>query len=157
MIQRRKIVAGDVFRFRTGADLWGYGQVLLTDIIQYIVVFAPLFPADAPHFEIINSPVLFAGWTTDALIWNGRWEVVDNLSPVSFKFPEYKVGIEGRTWISDVTGQVIRPATRIEAQKLSFKTSNSPIIFQEALEAHHGLKAWKPYFEELTAEVKSMG
>lgn len=149
----RKLRAGDVFRFRGRMQGWGYGQILLSDIIQYIVVFEPKFADNTTLNDVVSSSVLLSGWTMDAKIYHGDWEIVGNISPIKFRFPQYKVNMSGQTWITDVNGKLLRLATVEESRGLSFKSSNSPIAFEKAFRAYHGDLPWEAYFDELRADL----
>lgn len=151
---RLKLKTGDIFRFGDSNDRFGYGQILRSDIIQYIVIFEPVFDANASLEEVLMSQLLLAGWTSDARFFSGDWEVVGNrvLGHV-FKFPEYKIEISGDTWVTDVDGKPLRLATPDEARHLLFQTSHAPIAFEKAFRAHHGRLPWEPRFDQL--RVKS--
>jgi hypothetical protein len=157
MSKRRKIKVGDVFRFGTGSNRWGFGQVLMSDILQFIVVFEPMFPDNVDVGLVLKSPLLLAGWTSDALFWHQRWEVVENRPALKFRFPEYKVEMEGRTWLTDVEGHMIRLASVTEEHELMHKFSSSPISFQKAFMAHHGLLSWESFFEDLLLKRNTGG
>lgn len=146
----RKFSTGDVFRFGNAEQGWGYGQALLSSILQYIVIFKPKFKIDIPLDEAITSPALLSGWTADARVLSGDWEIVGNMPPLrNFEFLEYKVEISGQLWVVDIQGRPLRLATDREAQTLSFKSSHSPIAFEKAFKAHHGDLPWEARFNEL--------
>ena len=151
MNKRRRIKSGDIFRFAVESNISGFGQVLLSDIIQFIVVFEPLFDSDTGAHPARTSQTLLAGWTSDALFWHGRWEVVDNVPPIHYRFPEYIVEIEGRTWVTDINGHPIRLATPAEAKELTLSFSSAPIAFERAFKAHHGFLPWDSRYQELCA------
>ncbi|HYG29065.1 MAG TPA: Imm26 family immunity protein [Allosphingosinicella sp.] len=153
MGKRIKISGGDIFRFSAGTDGYGYGQVLVTDIIQYIVVFEPVFSSTATIEEVIREDRLLAGWSSDALMWHGQWLIVGNAPPIDFTFPQYKIQIEGQTWVTDFKGKSLRLATTDEARDLRFHTSNAPITFERAFKAYHGLLPWKAHYDELRLEA----
>lgn len=153
MTKRQKIRMGDIFRLDVAPEKYGFGQVLLTDILQFIVIFEPLYLKDEPIEAIRRSNLLLAGWTSDALFWHGRWKIVGNLPPLDFEFPEYIVDIEGRRWVTDVTGNCLRLATPHEARKLTFRFSSAPIAFEKAFKAHHGILPWEPQYEKLRVRV----
>jgi hypothetical protein len=154
---RKKILAGDIFRFPISQIDFGYGQVILSDIIQYIVVYELIMGDVFPYHEINSLEILLCGWTSDAKIYVGDWEIVERISPpTTIEFPVYKVGIAGETWITDVEGRALRRATSREARELPFKASHSPIAYEQAFKAHHGLGPWEPWFEQLLARRQSL-
>jgi hypothetical protein len=154
---RLKLSTGDVFRFAKSAEEWGYGQILRSDIIQYIVVFEPAFQSNAALGDIVKTQLLLCGWTADARFYSGDWERVGNMPAMAFSFPEYKVGISGRQWVTDVEGNALRLATPDVAKTLRFQSSESPITFEKAFKAHHGDLPWESRYEELLCHHKDYG
>jgi hypothetical protein len=152
-IVKLKLSAGDIFRFGDTENGWGYGQILRTDIIQYVVVFEPIFGIEAKLEEIAASPLLLSGWTSDARFFSGDWQVVGNKALRHVVFPEYKVGVSGDTWVTDVEGKLLRAATPEEAERLHFQTSHAPITFEDAFWAHHGKLPWDPWFDRLAIKA----
>jgi hypothetical protein len=148
-MKRIKISKNDVFRFLSSAEAWGYGQVLRTDIIQYIVVFRPELPINSKLEEIAMSPPLLCGWTSDARFYSDDWFIVGSAPAQTHFFPEYKVQISEKFWVTDVDGKVLRLATTREARGLPYKSSNSPIAFEKAFKAYHGRLPWESRFDEL--------
>ncbi|HWX90512.1 MAG TPA: hypothetical protein VNY75_09420, partial [Rhizomicrobium sp.] len=101
----RKISVGDVFRFGNSEDGWGYGQVIFSKTLQYIVVFEPLFQGEYALQQVIASPILLAGWTMDGRMQSGAWELQGNLKLIAkVDLPQYKVMISDRLWVTDVWG-----------------------------------------------------
>lgn len=149
-----KLSTGDIFRFRVPRHGFGYGQILRTDIIQYIAVFEPIFKSNAKLEDVSSSPLLFSGWTSDAKFFSGDWQVVGNVAPRRIIFPEYKVGVSGDTWATDVEGELLRPITPDEAEHLTFRTSHSPIAFEKAFGAYHGDLPWEERFDQLRVTPK---
>lgn len=151
-ITRKKIYVGDIFRFGLVPSEQGYGQVLKSDILQYIIVFEPIFEQSSNLEVVARSPTLLSGWTADARFISGDWNVVDNIPPPeNFVFPEYKVESSGRIWVTDNEGEHLRLANAREASRLCFRASHSPIAFEKAFWAHHGRLPWEPRFERMRA------
>lgn len=153
-MMKLRLSTGDVFRFAKSAKEWGYGQILRTDIIQYIVIFEPVFQDNAILSDIAVSQLLLCGWTSDARFYSKDWEIVGNTPTRAFSFPEYKVEISGRQWVTDVDGNTLRLATTREAKTLCFQSSHSPIAFEKAFKAHHGDLPWESRFEQLLCHHK---
>lgn len=150
MMRRRKILEGDIFRFKALSVGWSYGHVLISDILQFVIVFEPVFDKQPNLHGLIEMPPLFSEWTADARFRSGDWEVVGNIPPVGdFAFPEYKVGMSGQTWVTDVHGKLLRLATADEEGRLGFGGSHAPIAFEKAVRAWHGDLPWEPRFDEL--------
>lgn len=143
-----QIRLGDIFRFPASASIWGYGQVLLSSDLQYVVVFSPE-SKDIIKNTISNCNPLFHGWTADAKFITGDWEVVENAPPIHFTFPNYKVNVEERFWVTDVQGRLLREATRSESMSLLYRSSHSPIAFEKAFQAYLGMRPWESRFNDL--------
>lgn len=139
MPRRPKLRSGDVFRFRYDDTRFGVGQIILSKISLYIVIFEDLLSeAETDAFSAVSGAPLLAGWTHDAWIFHGRWTLVGEAQPLApIHFPEFKVGFDGKTWVTDVQGNIKRPANRGEEQSLDFQWSRSPVAFVDAFEAHH--------------------
>lgn len=152
MKARRKICAGDIFNFSVGDNGFAVGQVIISNILQYIIVFEPVFSEHVTVQEATKATPLLAGWTSDALIYHGHWKIAAQTDPVPFVFPEYKIGIEGQTWVTDVHGDCIRLATPSESENLRFRFSNSPIVFEQAFKAHQGMLPREEHVAEIYVE-----
>lgn len=152
----RNIDSGDVFRFGQSTMGWGYGQILISRTLQFVVIFEPVFQdADNPiQTDIIRTSVLLAGWTMDGRIQNGSWEIVGKTSDrPAFQFPQYRVEMSGKSWVTDVEGQRLREASSSERVKLKRKSSHSPIAYENAFWAYH-TNAWEERFEVLRVAPK---
>lgn len=150
MIKNNKISIGDVFQFGDAHTGWGYGQVLRSAILQFIIVFEPLFHRPAKFTVVVDSPHLLAGWTMDAKFQTGDWEIIGN-TPVNgnYFFPTYQVMINDSCWLTDVDGNPLRQVTPEEGRDLPLKSSVSPIVFEKAFKAHHGMVPWENRFQQL--------
>jgi hypothetical protein len=148
-----RIKAGDIFDIPTPDGRKGYGQVILSKTLQYIVVFEELYATPPDINELLKSEIFLVGWTSDALFFHGRWKVIANRAPISERvpFPWYKVNVCGERCIHDFNGEGHRPATDEDWELLEFKSSRSPIGYQKALLAHHGLGGWESDYDELKA------
>lgn len=149
MTSELKLSPGDVFRFGSSMMGWAYGQILISGTLQFVVVFKPIFQAAAipPLVDVVRSPILLNGWTMDARIQSGSWEVLGNTSaPPAFSFPEYAVEIEGRIWVTDVEGRQLRQASQNEKVTLRHKSSHSPIAYEKAFWAFH-TDEWERRFD----------
>jgi Immunity protein 26 len=151
MTHKRKkgIEAGDIFCFQVSAKGFAYGQVLISNILQYIIIYEEILD-QISSLNAEASPILLSGWTMDAKLRNGDWEIVGRIDPpTAVEFPLYKVGISGQMWVTDVRGCTLRLATAEEEAGLSFQSSHSPGLYEDAFKAHHGLAPWESYFEKL--------
>ncbi len=138
MAKRLKIDSGDVFAFPAG-EKFAAGQVLISNISLYIVIFEPLFAIeDIANINPNSTNILLAGWTDDALIYHGDWIIMGNKPVVQpFDFPVFKMNHNGILWLVDVNGKPIRHASRGEAESHEFQWSRSSKGFQDAFVNHH--------------------
>lgn len=151
-MRRKKIYVGDVFRFGSTSSEQGFGQVLKSDILQYIIVFSPIYREDSNLEHVAMSPILLSGWTADARFLSGDWVRVGNIVPPgNFVFSEYKVESSGRIRVTDNDGNHLRLANALEAACLYFGGSHSPIAFEKAFWAYHGRLPWEDRFDRMRA------
>jgi hypothetical protein len=152
MSKKIKLKVGDLFRFRVSDAEFGFGQIVLSKILQYIVIYEPIFSGVDDIAKIPQSRILLSGWTNDARFFSGDWAVVANM-PLSQEvvFPEYKVGTGQDCRITDVNGKILRAATQAEEHRLQFKTTHSPIIYEKAFHAHH-FGGWESRFDNLVLD-----
>lgn len=155
-MKRVKIYPGDVFRFGSAPLEQGYGQVLKSDILQYIIIFDQIFNHASKLHEVTSSSLLLSGWTSDARFISGDWKTVGSTrTPRDFIFPEYKVESAGRIWVTDNDGKHLRLADEQEASQLYFRGSHSPIGFEKAFWAHHGRGSWDDRFNRMLIASRS--
>lgn len=148
------IRAGDIFEIPAPGGRRGYGQVIVSGTVFYVVVFRELFH-DLPDLdELLKGEPLLAGWTLDALIYSGKWRIVGNRLPISGRvpFPSYKVRVRGVPHVRDFSGENYRLATSEDWELLENKTTVAPIRYQNALLSHHGFGEWRSDYEALTIE-----
>ncbi|MFN3725840.1 MAG: Imm26 family immunity protein [Allosphingosinicella sp.] len=162
---RRKRVnlrVGDVFEIPLPDGRFGYGIVAKQGALPgggtpYIAIFRSAYNQPPSVAEIMTDEVALQGWTTDALIYHERWKVIEFDAAVpAIQFPNFKVGSQGKFYVTDVDGEFIDLATPRELGLLNYRFSSTAGIFQEAFEAIHGFGEWKDHFDELTpAYVRS--
>lgn len=148
--RKRKIRAGDVFRFEVLPNRFAYGQVVFSDILQYVVIYREIMDGMTPLSNLNSSAIILSGWTTDAKMQAGDWEIIGRIDPPSeVLLREYQVAMSDQTWVTDVHGRALRPATKKEEASLYFKSSQSPMLYEDAFKACHGLARWESYFNKL--------
>jgi hypothetical protein len=148
-----RIKAGDIFEIPAPDGRKGYGQVILSKTLQYIVVFGELYVSPPDVDELLKSDIFLVGWTSDALFFHDRWKVIANRAPLSDRvpFPSYKINVRGERYVHDFNDEGYRPATTEDWELLEFESSRSPIGYQDALLAHHGFGSWDSRDDKLTA------
>ena len=134
----------------------GYGIVVKRGGLSnggtpYVAIFSPAYECRPDIQEITSNDVVLQGWTMDALVYHGRWNVIGhNGTEPAIQFPIFKVLIDGKIYVVDVEGKVIDLATSSEIDVLDHRFSSAPIIFQDAFEALHGFGEWKDHYDKLT-------
>jgi hypothetical protein len=144
--KRLKLKEGDIFTIPIDDHTHGYGQIVkIPDRYSFIMI---VFEGRWGNDEIITidmivqNKVLFLGFTTDALLYHGKWVIIGNstLNLSSIVMPYFKLGLplESQSLVN-YNLHIIRPATSEEAKLLSYHSSASPIGYQKALQAYYGL------------------
>lgn len=149
-----KVSEGDIFEMLLPDGGRGFGQIIVTGKLLYIVIFRELYDRVPDLDELIKTQILLVGWTVDALLFHGRWNVIGN-RPVmaeSVPFPSYKILVEGRMHVQDFEGRRLQPATPVEIELLENKTTVAPIRYQNAFLAWHGKGKWEPDYDRLTLQ-----
>ena len=144
----------DTFRFGSEARGWGYGRVVIPGASIYVEVLKPVYFDDPSPEDWAGEERLACGWTFDARLYSGDWEKrprASGASPVGL--PSYKVGANGKTWLTDVYGDFIREATGAEEQSLEYKFSTSPILFEKAFWGFHS-DDWNRSFDRVFSQAQ---
>jgi len=162
--KRPKARVGDIFQIPLDTQIVGYGQVVAVNIGPgplYVVVFNRAWPREEkPDLAaIVADEIALVAPTMDALIWHGKWPLVDNLPPdlARVPFPAYRisVGAADRWFVESFDNSRRRPPKTGELEKLTLPTSFAPIRLQKAIRAIKGLEPWDPTWDELTYESVS--
>jgi len=155
---KQQVNVGDVFQIPIDDSRAGYGQVVLKpeEPVLFICVFAMTTPpgALADVDEIVRSDILLAGSTFNALINNGHWTIVGNVTAnlPSIALPVYKSMREDGMIIETLDRSRSRKASRQEESSLPFRTYTAPIGFELALKAIGGVGEWLPEYDDMKYE-----
>lgn len=151
--KKRRVTAkaGDIFEFAAPDGRFGYGLAVHGEPDLYVAMFGELFAARPSVADLLESRLSFVGATMDALFYHRRWTVVYNGFPIpaDIPFPNWKVQREGKLVTTSFDGRTWSPMRPDEAELLDFKTSRSPIAYQNAVEALNGLSEWQESYEQL--------
>jgi len=154
--KRRRLTlrAGDVFEIPTPDGRLGYGAIVVARKIIYVIIFKRLHSRRPNIGDLARDEIALVGWTMDALIFHGAWTMIGSGYPArdDVPFPNFRVLIEGKTYVTDFQGAVLGPIRADETDLLDQKWSLAPIGFQDAFFALHRLASSKPYHEELGVE-----
>lgn len=154
--KRVRLTEGDIFEFTVPDGRFGYGIIVKRGVLTnggtpYIAIFRSLHGERADLASLVRDEVVLAGWTMDALVYHGRWKVIAHDLPLPLvPFPNFKVEIGGKFYLTDVEGQLIGEAKGAELELLDYQFSRSPIGYQNAFEALHGYSEWKASDDKLT-------
>jgi hypothetical protein len=154
MGKRVRLKRGDIFRFDLDEARYGLGQIIDEGVVFYMVIFRVPVDHDFNLESVDTRDILLCGRTTDAQFYHGRWHMVGNLPVPQEAIPRpcAKVAREGEQWIVDFHGKPVRPATSVEWQQLDYQNSRSPILYEDAFKAHHGIGAIKPHYAKYSVE-----
>ena len=148
--KRLKLKEGDIFTIPIDEQTQGYGQITKIPDKHSLIIAVFEGRSDKnkiPALEdIIKNQVLFYGFTTDALLFHGRWVIIGNVTSnlTSFIMPYFKLGLpsEPQTLINYKV-ETIRLATLEEAKLLNRHHSMSPMGYQKELQAYYGVIEWE--------------
>ena len=138
---------------------YGYGQVLAPYGMSgghfYLGIFGKEYSGDGVDLDtIISEQFALLALSMDALLYHGHWTVIGNATVPEerFQLPEYKVATApGHCVVEDAFGDVVRPATKDDVARLPYRKVVAPIVVQDAFEALHGARDWRPEYDTLRA------
>ncbi|HET6943651.1 MAG TPA: Imm26 family immunity protein [Sphingomicrobium sp.] len=154
--KRIRLSEGDLFELTVPDGRLGYGVIVKRGGLKnggapYIAIFGSLHGERPDTSSIVADKIVLAGWTMDALVYHGRWNVIAHGVPLPrIPFPNFKVRMDGKFYVTDVEGQLIDDASASEQELLDFQFSRAPIGFQTAFEALHGFADWQDNYDRLT-------
>jgi hypothetical protein len=147
------IEAGLVFAIRLLNEGFGFGQLVVRqEPIFYMVAYdvQSETPTIGDHTIRQAKPVLMGNFF-DVLIRNGRWTPVRHSTPPVVPYPWFKIIIGDIFYVESWDRKRKREATEEELTQLQPRSDYGPIILENALNAHFGLRPWEPLFEPLKA------
>jgi hypothetical protein len=151
MPKRLIIEEGDIIEIPLDAESKSYAQIIKKNIILYLLVFDGIFLNPPAISEILNGDPIFSVWTMDAKLYHGEWRIVgsSNIRHKEYLDHKYTILRDGRTWIEDVDGNIIRLASEEEVRKLHARSSYSPALVEKAIRSFHGLEEKSDHFADL--------
>lgn len=156
--KRVRLSEGDVFEFELPDGRFGYGIIVKRGALKnggtpYVAVFGSAHSQRPDLTELVCDTVALAGWTMDGSVYRGLWSVIGRSPQMpSIPFPNFKVGMKGKVYATDVDGNLIDEATSEECELLDFQWSLAPAGFQNAFEALHGFGNWQQHYDKLTPD-----
>lgn len=154
--KRVKLSEGDIFEMPLPDGKLGYGIILRRGGLTsggtpYIGIYHAVHSERQDATSIVCGEIVLTGWTTDSLIHQGNWTVTAGGMPLpSVPFPNFKVAVEGKMYVTDVEGQLLDEATLAERELLDYQFSRTATCYQDAFEALNGFRNWDVNYEKLT-------
>ena len=149
----KPLVAGDVFEMCAGEHGFGYGQVIQPGIAFYASIIKGVHDRQQSLESLSPESILLLARTTDGCLASGEWRVVGNLPlPSEIPFPKSKVHQEGKLYVTDFEGRLLREASEAEADLYDYSLSVTSPRLQAAWLAHSGLEEARYADPRLTLE-----
>jgi hypothetical protein len=154
--KRIKLSEGDIFEIPLPDGRLGYGIILRRGGLTnggtpYVAIYHAVYSERQKASDIVCGEIALAGWTTDALIYHGEWTVIAyGMELPSVPFPNFKVAVADKIYVTDVEGRLLGEATAAERELLDYQFSRTAICYQDAFEALNGFKEWEGNYEKLT-------
>jgi hypothetical protein len=148
-----RLEIGDVFEMPIRNGKRGYGVIVICKKLLYVIILKSLHAVRPAIEQLVGDDIAFVGWTMDALIYHREWTVFLRGYPsrADIPFLNWKVQLGGEMVTTDFAGQTFLGTIRAnEVDLLEFQTSRSPMIFQHALEALHGIGEWRSEYLSMT-------
>jgi hypothetical protein len=143
------LTVGSVLSIPVRHNSFALGQIINEGTVFYLAI-DPRERTSVSE-EICSETVKFTlfSWTNDAEVYRGNWTAVAkcDIFPSEIYKPEYKMGINGELHVESFDGTEIRKFNPRIDSNLSYRTSSSPLLIQDAVQAFNGAKEWKPYYE----------
>lgn len=155
MPQRLQLKEGDLFRLMPFTDgRVGFGQIthLTGKGVFMLVVFRSAWTEqDVRTASIVQDDVALFAESSDALLYHGHWEVVDNHGVDRRRVPrrEFKLMTTNGYVVEDLMRTAQRTATEEEVEGLPYRSHVAPIRVQYAFEALHEQRQWEPEWRAL--------
>ena len=143
-----KLEAGDLLAIPLGEGRFAIGQILLPGVNFYLAVDPTTRDTLAVPDEF--NARLFA-WTNDAEVYRGNWRKLAGRLPVSTDFPrpDFKVEIDAKLMVESFEGQLLRELVAGQDDDLNYRTSFSPLLVQDAVQAFNGYGPWLSSFDKM--------
>jgi hypothetical protein len=147
---RFKLNQGDVFTIPLNEREVGYGQIVCFPMTKDSFIMAVFdYKTDVLNEydikEICNSPILFLGYSLDALLYHKEWVILGNYTKNldTIIMPYHRLGTPpDDIWLTDYKSRRVKEITEKEFNLLDYQTTVSPIRYENALKAHCGYGEW---------------
>lgn len=145
-----KIGEGAVIAIPLGDGRWALSQVYRPGISFFLLVLDQIIDGLEDPLVLTGHPVLGA-WTNDAEVYRGNWTLLTHLpvAPGIFVEPEYTVIIAGETMVVSFDGTRMRAKAEWGDEALRNRSSQSPMLVQDATRAAFGIGAWEPFYDRM--------
>lgn len=96
----------------------------------------------------LGSACVFAALTFDARVHAGDWRVVGHRAvDPELRLAPYLLGRDDRMRVEDFTGKRSRAAGPADVRLLRHRKVVSPILLEQAVQAHFGMRPWAPHYD----------
>lgn len=145
-----KIGEGAVTSIPLGDGRWALSQVYRPGISFFLLVLDQAIDRLKGPLVLTGHPVL-GSWTNDAEICRRNWTLLTHfpVAPGIFVEPEYTVIIAGETMVESFDGTRMRAKAAGGDEALGNRSSQSPMLVQDATRAAFGIGAWKPFYDRM--------
>ena len=162
-----KLKVDDIFTIPISSDETGFGQIIAfpNKSTLLIIVFdlKQKVGNDYDIERVLDSKIIFLGYTLDAKLYHRHWEVIGNKPVKNVQFPFNKIGTPpDDIFITDYRGKKLRRCTIDEFDSLDYQNVIAPVRYENALKAYHGLQDWigtdydKLLYERIVNSVKNL-
>ncbi|HEX8471721.1 MAG TPA: hypothetical protein VF633_11465 [Brevundimonas sp.] len=145
-----EIGEGAVIAIPLSDGRWALSQVYRPGISFFLLVFDQVSDRLEDPLVLTGRPIL-GSWTNDAEIYRGNWKVLTHrpVAPSIFVEPEYTFIIDGETMVESFDGTRRRAKAACGDEALRTRSSQSPLLVQDAARAAFGIEAWKPVYDRM--------
>jgi hypothetical protein len=153
-----KFKVGDIFSIPVSSDENGFGQIVnIPDRNTLIIALFNIKKEKNIQVdleEIINSEIVFLGYSLDAKLYHKHWLIIgNNTSNIDrVKLPYNKLGTSPDIYIVNYKGEKLRVANTQEFEQLLYQTVIAPVRYENALKAHFKFQEWKEEYDKIRYE-----
>lgn len=135
-----KLDRGSVLGIAIGPDKWALAQVLVPGTAFYLGASPKVFDGLPEAKQIDGLPLSILSWTNDAEVSRGNWKLLGTheVQPAVNPDTAYKMKVSGRMMVESFDGQSLRDYDPSSDSHLSYRTSRSPLLVQDMVEAASG-------------------
>jgi hypothetical protein len=145
-----KLKQGDIFSIPLVEDQIGFGQIINFPNSKDVFIMGCFDVKNRVDSidnvdNICQFDLVLLSYCTDAKIYHGQWELIGNcdrnLNMISL--PYFKLGSPpDELYLIDFKSTRKKAITLSQFEQLNYKTTFSPVRYENALKAHFGFQPW---------------